>query len=68
MIRECKMLSYEDRLRITGLTTPEKRRDRGDLIQVFKLIKGFDKVDYRQFFKFASCSRTRGHMYKIIKV
>src|SRR5215470_3106059 len=35
MIRECKRLSYEDRLHITGLTTLEKRRDRGNLIQVF---------------------------------
>ena len=67
MIRECRMLNYEDRLCITGLTTLEKRRDRGDLIEVFKLIKGFDKVDCRQFFQLASCSRTRGHRYKIVK-
>ena len=45
-----------------------RREERGDVIEVFKLIKGFDKVDYRQFFQLASCSRTRGHMYKIIKV
>ena len=49
MIRECRGLNYEDRLKCTGLLTLERRRERGDLIEVFKLIKGFDKIDYRKF-------------------
>ena len=34
-------LSYSERLRILGLTTLETRRLRGDLIEVFKIFKGF---------------------------
>lgn len=67
MIRECRGMSYEDRLRFTELTTLDKRRDRGDLIQVFKIIKGFDNVDYRHFFVVENNTRTRGHRYKLAK-
>ena len=70
MIEGYNNISYEDRLRNTGLLKLEKRRARGDLIQVFKMIKGIDKVDYRQFFEIASTEvshKTRGHNLKIIK-
>ena len=67
MIAECKGLSYEDRLKELGLISLETRQTRGDLIQVFKLIKGVDNVDYREFFQLANNSRTRGHSFKIVK-
>jgi hypothetical protein len=41
---------------------------RGDLIQVFKLVKGIDKIDYNRFFQLADNTRTRGHRFKIVKV
>lgn len=44
-----------------------EERERGDLIQVFKIIKGFDKVNPNVFFQFSENSRTRGHRYKIVK-
>ena len=34
LISECRKFSYEDRLKFTGLTTFEDRRDRGDMIGV----------------------------------
>jgi len=71
MIEGYKNLSYEDRLTKTGLITLEKRHARGDLIQVFKIIKGIDKVDYRNFFDIMEADRslmTRGHNLRIIKV
>ena len=71
MIEGYTNMSYEDRLSNTGLIKLEKRRARGDLIQVFKIIKGIDKVDYRQFFEITDSNRshkTRGHNLKIIKV
>ena len=67
MIDECKSLSYEDRLKITGLTTLEDRRTRGDMIEVFKILKGINKVDSSSWFQLANNSRTRGHRFKLVK-
>ena len=38
-------LAYEDRLRAIGLPKLENRRMRGDLIQFFKIFKGFEEVN-----------------------
>ena len=38
------------------------------MIQVFKLIKGFDKVDYKHFFQLSTDRRTRGHKLRLVKV
>ena len=45
----------------------EERRTRGDLIEVFKMIKGLNKSDYTRLFTLAQNNRTRGHALKIIK-
>ena len=52
--------SYEDRLHILNLTTLETRRLRGDLIEVFKIFKGFDNLDSSMFFELSN-AHTRGH-------
>ena len=41
---------YNDRLQELGLTTLETRRKRGDLIEAFKIIKGFEDVNSELFF------------------
>jgi ribonuclease P/MRP protein subunit RPP40 len=41
---------YKDRLRAVNLTTLEIRRLRGDLIEVFKIFKGIDKLEAHKFF------------------
>ena len=46
-----KYKQYEDRLKLLGITSPQKRRTRGDLIQVFRIVKGFDTVDFGAFFE-----------------
>ena len=44
MIPELHGKTYEHRLATVNLTTLETRRLRGDLIEMFKILKGFDKV------------------------
>ena len=46
LVNEIKNLSYEDRLKKLGLTTLEERRVRGDLIQYYKCINGFNRVNW----------------------
>jgi ribonuclease P/MRP protein subunit RPP40 len=60
-------MEYSERLKKLGLISLEKRRVRGDLIQVFKMIKGFDKLDFGSFFTTSSLERTRGHSFKLLK-
>ena len=45
-----KKISYEDKLRILNMTTLEKRRERGDVIAVFKILKNFDDTGSHQYF------------------
>lgn len=72
MIEECNSLGYEERLKITGLTTLETRRIRADLIEVYKVIKQLENVDEKVFFKRYSegtsargASVTRGNSCKL---
>ena len=67
MVQEFKNLSYEDRLERANLTSLETRRIRGDLIEVFKIMKGFDNIEIEKFFRLEGKGRARGHNYKIYK-
>jgi ribonuclease P/MRP protein subunit RPP40 len=66
LITAIKDEAYEDRLRHVNLTTLETRRLRGDLIEVFKIFKGFDDLDPNMFFELSQAN-TRGHSLKLIK-
>ena len=46
--------TYQDKLREVGLTTLEERRDRGDMIQTFRIIQGLDNVEVGTWFQLAS--------------
>ena len=52
MISDVKGANYEEKLKDAGLTTLEKRRERGDAIQAFKVIKGFSRVQTDKWFTF----------------
>ena len=67
MIKGFGNLAYEERLWRCKLTTLEKRRERGDLIETFKIVTGRDKIPAQRLFEFSDDKRTRGHRYKIIK-
>ena len=67
MIEGFQGISYDRRLEELGLIKLEKRRKRGDLIQVYKMLNGIDKLDYRAFFEISQGNKTRGHSFKLIK-
>ena len=67
MIPELRDFSYEERLKECGLRTIETRRLRGDQIEVFKILNGYENIDRNMFFSLKKDSRTRGHEVKISK-
>jgi len=67
MFPHLKNLPYEDRLRELGLWSLEERRNRADLIEVFKMVKQLSSVPWNRFFKRAEDSVTRGHSWKLVK-
>ena len=67
MIAGLRNVKYEDRLVVTGLLPLDKRRVRGDLIQVFKFINGIDRIDYGKLFNISEGRpKTRGHCQKLV--
>ena len=67
MIPELRYLSYESRLLQYGLTALEARRLRGDQIEVFKTVNGYEDVDRNIFVKLKEGSRSRGHKAALVK-
>ena len=57
----------KERLKILGLPTLEYRRDRADMVQVYKILHGLDKADKNSLFKMATYQQTRGHPLKPFK-
>ena len=66
IVPELKDLPYEQRLRMLNLPTLLYRRQRFDLIQIFKIINGFDNIDTDKFFTFND-NNTRGHLFRLEK-
>ena len=67
MIPGLKNLDYEERLRNLGLWSLEERRNRMDLLEVFKMKSGSSAVPFNTFFVIDTQQRTRGHTWKIVK-
>jgi len=68
LIPQFRKLGYEERLRKLGLTTLKERRQRGDMIEVFKLLAGVKNIDCNQFLTPATtCYALRGHDRKLVK-
>ena len=59
-------LRYEERLKSLGLPSLEYRRLRGDLIEVFKMYKGWSGLKFEDFFELAG-GNLRGHCAKLYK-
>ena len=59
--------TYPERLKILGLPTLEYRRERADMVQVYKIMNDIDKVDEDKLFTMSQYAGTRGHPFKIYK-
>ena len=66
LVPELRELSYSDRLRKLNLTTLAYRRQRTDILQVFRIIKQIDRIPFDLLFKYNQHS-TRGHSYQLDK-
>ena len=69
MVPELTEMTYEERLRAMDIPTLEQRRERGDLIQVYKLVNGMDEVDNNELILKEEIDNrhTRSHSKKLRK-
>jgi len=67
LFKNQKDLLHEARLRNLKLWSLEECRNRSDLVERYKMIHGFSKLPFNQFFTFSSCNTTRGHSQKLAK-
>ena len=67
LIKGCRSLTYEERLKKLQLNTLEYRRDRCDQIETFKIMKDLSKVNKHSIFERNTSTRTRGHNLKLTK-
>ena len=65
LVKCIKHLPYEERLITLGLPSLEYRR--ADLIQVYKIMHGIDKIDKDKLFTLSRYRATRGHSLKLFK-
>ena len=59
MISNKRGATYEERLKNIGLTALTERRARGDMIEVFRTMKGFNNVDKNEWFNLRDPATSR---------
>jgi len=66
LVGHLKKKPYAERLKALQLTTLEKRRLRGDLIETYKIVTNKENIDSAQFFEFTDTGHDlRGHSLKL---
>ena len=60
-------LPYETHLERLGLYSLYCRRQRGDLIETYKILNGYYDINPTSFFTFSNTDTTRGHHHKLFK-
>jgi len=68
MIKNMEGKTYEERLHCLRLWSLEERRNRQDLIEVFKMCNGLSRLKLNELFTLDDNNRgTRGHSWKLAK-
>ena len=67
MIPGLRQLSYAKRLEFLNLWSLEERRNRADLLEVFRMYKRWSTTSFSSMFTLSSNTVTRGHTAKIMK-
>ena len=68
MLQGFRNIPYKERLKRLNLHSLERRRARGDLIEVFKWVKGINKGNIDQVLELSNQNRTRNNGYKLEKL
>ena len=71
LIKGLKSDTYEDKLGELGLTTLERRRHRGDCLEVYKILNNIEGLDCSKYFNFVEESNpfhTRSVSKKLLKI
>ena len=66
MIEGYGKVNYDNRLKQVGLTTLETRRERADMLEVYKIMKGLEGLHEKDFF-IRDNGKGRGHEFKLYK-
>jgi len=67
MLPGLKQKSYFECLEHLGLWTLKERRNRADLLEVFRIYRSLSVTPFNQFFATSLLTNTRGHTAKIQK-
>ena len=67
LVRGLKNIPYEDRLKRLKIYDMKRMLLRGDIIHVFKIMRGLTRLDFNKFFEENEAEQTTGH-YKKLKV
>jgi len=68
LIPKLRKYCYTDRLKLLDLTSLKDRRERGDMIEVYKILNGKEHIDSGHFFQVADDHYSlRGHRMKLSK-
>ena len=62
-----KGLYYPEQLKRLGLPTLEYRRERADVVEVFKILNNIDLANKDKLFEMGTYQTTRGHPLKLFK-
>ncbi len=67
LVQEIPSMMYEDRLREMELPTLKQRKERGEMIMLYKLVNKTDKIGNDDFLLPARSQGLKGHGKKLTK-